>query len=295
MNKSKIHEPKISIIIPTYNGEATLRKCLGSVLNQNFKDYEVVIVNNNSNDKTKNIILEFQRIDNRIKYIFEPHKGRGKARNAGIRESKGKIIVMTDSDCLVPKNWIKNIIKPIISDKEDIVQGNEEDLIGNYWTKMQQKANCRFFSERVYNTHYINHVDTKNFAIKKEVLEKVGFFDNTLKNFEDFDLKVRLKKKGYKIYFFKSLKVKHHHRDNFLSLVKRRFNQGYWITKIYFKHKSFFNETEDEMVKSLQLTNFMLFFPWLFLVLLKKGISTFFFELITGVAWRIGIFCALFI
>lgn len=283
----------VSVVIPVYNGAKTLAGCLESALKQNYNDYELIVADNNSTDGTKKIIKDFGNKDKRVKYVFEPERGRGSARNAGVKKASGEIIVMTDSDCIVPESWIKEITEPIRSGKTEIVQGNEDDLIGNYWTKMQQEFNRKFLKSHAHGNCYIDHVDTKNFAIKKEVLRSVGLFNESLKNFEDFELNIRLRKRGEKIYFLESSKVKHYHKDTFWSLFKRRIDQGYWTTKIYYMYRDFFKENPDEMTKSLTPSNFFMFFPGIIRYSLHNGISYGFFHFITGVAWRIGIVYAL--
>ena len=128
------NNPKVSIIVPVYNSEKTLAKCINSILLQSYKNYELIIVNNNSNDNTKKIIYFFMKKDSRIKYAFEKIKGRGIARNTGIKNVSGSIILMTDSDCIVPKNWIYNMIQPIIKENENIIMGSEYSLFNNFWT-----------------------------------------------------------------------------------------------------------------------------------------------------------------
>ena len=285
--------PKVSVVIPVYNGEKTLRQCLDSVLNQSYKDFEVIAVDNNSTDNTKKIIEESEKRDKKVRYVFEGYRSRGAARNAGIRAAKGEIIAMTDCDCVVPKNWLSRLIEPIIYGRADIVQGNELDIVGNYWTKMQQEFNQKFLDSHT-SYFYIDHVDTKNFAAKKKVLFDVGLFNKNIKNIEDFEVKIRFKKKGYKNYFLRDLKVEHYHKDCFSSLFKRRVNQGYWATVIYFRHKKFFDKNPDEMVKSMSPLMFFAFFPWIFWFLLKEGGYNFLFEFVTGVAWRVGILGGLF-
>lgn len=281
--------PKVSVVIPVYDGEKTLRKCLDSVLNQTYKNYEVIVVDNNSTDRTAEILEEFQK-KSRIPFTvgFEPFRRRGAARNAGLKEAKGEIIAMTDSDCIVPGNWIEELIKPILNGKENIVQGNESDLIGNYWTRMQQKFNHQFFMNHLKGD-YINHLDTKNFAIRREILLNAGMFNKNIGNNEDFEFKIRINKNGYKLFFKPECKVKHFHKDSFSRLFSRRIDQGYWIAKIYRLHKDYFRERNEKTVSAVGVFNFITFFPWLLLFLLQRGFQDFFFELVTGIAWRIGI------
>ena len=88
-----MNEIKVSVIIPVYNTEQYLRKCLDSVVNQTFKDIEIIVVNDFSTDKSLQIIKEYQQKDNRIVFIdFPEHKGVSEAKNAGIKIAKGKFI-----------------------------------------------------------------------------------------------------------------------------------------------------------------------------------------------------------
>ena len=140
--------PGISVVVPVYNGEKTLRQCLNSVLDQTYGDYEVVVVDDGSTDETRDIITDFQRKSEKVVYVLESRRGRALARNAGIREAKGDIIAMTDADCVVPKNWLQELTRLITHGNESAVVGSEEDIVGNYWTTHIQKANSDYeFSE----------------------------------------------------------------------------------------------------------------------------------------------------
>jgi len=284
--------PEISVIIPVYNGERTLGKCLRSVLDQSYKNYEVILVDNNSTDGTKRIIERFQSENMNLKYVFESEKGRGAARNTGIRNAKGSIIAMTDSDCIVPFDWLGEITEPIRKNKELIVQGAELDYIGNFWTEMQQEFNKKFVDGAVYGM-YVDHLDTKNFAIKKEILLKLGMFNALIGNLEDFELKVRVKKRKYKIFFNPECKVSHVHRESFSKLFLRRIDRGYWATRIYLLHSRFFKKNPEEMVKSMNVVYFFAFFPWIVFYSLKNEAKHSLFEFVTGVAWRVGVLWAI--
>ncbi len=103
--------PKVSIVVPVFNGEKKLEANLNSILDQTYKNYEVIVVDNNSQDKTKEIIFEFNKKDSRFRYFFEEIRSRAVARNTGIYFSSGEIIVMIDSDCVAPVDWLDKIFK----------------------------------------------------------------------------------------------------------------------------------------------------------------------------------------
>ena len=97
---------KISIIIPCYNSEATLEDTLKSVADQDYQDWEVVIVNDGSLDATEEIALKWVDEDNRFIYFKKENEGLGKARNYGIERAKGIYILPLDSD-----NLVENLMK----------------------------------------------------------------------------------------------------------------------------------------------------------------------------------------
>ena len=90
--------PKFSIIIPVYNTEKYLDKCLSSVFNQTFSDYEVIVVNDGSTDSSDEIIKKFEKKYSNLKYIIKENGGLSSARNRGVSESSGDYILFLDSD-----------------------------------------------------------------------------------------------------------------------------------------------------------------------------------------------------
>ncbi|MGA1866772.1 MAG: glycosyltransferase, partial [Thermoplasmatota archaeon] len=234
-------DPSITLIIPVRNGERTLRECLDSCIDQTIDDYEVVLVDNLSDDGTMDIIREYEKRDGRIRHVREDRIGRGPARNMGIREARGDIIAWTDADCVVPKDWLERITRPIREEGVDVVQGNEEAVGGGFWSREAQKAGQRHIRSHLAGSDSIDHVDTKNLALRAEVLKDLGGFDPGLSALEDFDLKVRIKKKGIDIRYMDDLRVKHRHREDLCSLFRSRLDQGYWAAIIYFKNREFFD------------------------------------------------------
>ena len=108
----------ISVIIPVYNGEKYIKKCLDSVLNQSKKELEIIIVNDGSSDKTEEIIKEYK--DKRIKYFKNTNHGIGYSRNFGIEKSKSKYITFLDSDDYMDKDECKLLYEKTINDDLDI-------------------------------------------------------------------------------------------------------------------------------------------------------------------------------
>ena len=95
----------ISIVIPIYNAEKTLYKTLECVAGQSYKDIEVILINDGSNDNTENICKEYAIKDDRFKYYYQENQGVSKARNNGILKSKGEYITFIDADDIIDKNY----------------------------------------------------------------------------------------------------------------------------------------------------------------------------------------------
>lgn len=283
-------QPEISVVIPAYNAEKTLEKCLRSVQAQSYENYEVIVVDNGSSDGTRKIIESIGEKDKRIQYIFEPQRGRGIARNRGIEKVCGEIIAMTDADCIVPPFWLEELTKPIRHENENAVMGFEEDLVGNYWTKNIQKANREFLRDS-QRGEYVTDIDTKNFAIKASLMKET-MFDPVIKTLEDAELAVRLRE-VLKVRFLPLLVVGHMHKNSFWGVVKLNIDRSYWVVKIFQKHKKCPYAMDTVMMRNFSFRNFILFPFWMFCQFVKRPIGEAFFVLVSEVSWGMGIVWAL--
>lgn len=118
---------KVSVIIPVYNAEKTIEKCINSLLNQTFEDYELIIINDGSKDNTK-ILLEKFKDDNKVIIINKENEGIGKTRNLGIKKAKGEYITFVDSDDYVDKKMIEKYY--------NFAYKNNLDLVTSTYTKV---------------------------------------------------------------------------------------------------------------------------------------------------------------
>lgn len=114
----------VSIIVPVYNVERYLGKCLDSLCRQTYTNIEIVVVDDGSPDRSGEIIKNYQRIDNRIKYIKRKNGGLGAARNTGIKESSGEFICFVDSDDWVSPNYVERFVETTEADGSDVVISN---------------------------------------------------------------------------------------------------------------------------------------------------------------------------
>ncbi len=104
-----IEQPKVSIIIPTYNNEKYLSKCLFSLVEQTLKEIEIIVVNDGSSDSTSSILRIFEEYDSRIRVIAQPHLKQGAARNNGTKYAKGEYIGFVDSDDWVDLDYFEKL------------------------------------------------------------------------------------------------------------------------------------------------------------------------------------------
>ncbi|MCF7814786.1 MAG: glycosyltransferase [Candidatus Cloacimonetes bacterium] len=281
-------EPKISVVITVYNSESTLVKCLDSVLNQKYSDFELIIVNNNSTDSTQKIIDEFSRRHTNIVYAFESVQKRGAARNTGEKKASGKIIAMTDADCIVPENWLVQISKPIIENNYDAVQGFEKNANDNYWSKNIQYQHERQIEYLKKQKDAIGLIDTKNFAISYEALKSIGFTNPNYSG-NDTELSIRFQKSGFRLFFDPNIIVKHNNPSSINEIISKFFFRAFCCTKITHDHYDYLKNTSFIKQTNQTFWTWIRFFPGLLKTLILHGPSYTYFDFITGLSWRIGI------
>ena len=119
---------KISVIIPIYNNEKYLERCLDSAINQTFKDIEIILINDGSIDNSYKICQKYQKKDSRIRLFNQENRGQGFSRNFGIIHSKSDFIFFLDSDDFIEPDTIEQLYNQVIFDKSDIVIGGWEKV-----------------------------------------------------------------------------------------------------------------------------------------------------------------------
>lgn len=158
---------KVSIIVPAYNESSRIRKCINSLINQQFKDIEIVVINDGSIDNTLDILNGYN--DNRIKVFSQKNQGQGAARNLGIEKSCGQYIMFVDADDFVDENIVNTLLTKLESDNLDIAIC---DLYKCYGTKKELFKNFQHFTDNNILNFMMSHPGPVGRLYKKDLFTK---------------------------------------------------------------------------------------------------------------------------
>ena len=126
-----MEKPLISIIIPVYKVEKYLEKCIKSVLDQTYKNLQIILVDDGSPDNCGNICDNYAKIDNRIEVIHKENGGLSDARNVGLKKARGKYIGFVDSDDYVSNEMFENMYNTLVNNNADVSICNFYTVIDN--------------------------------------------------------------------------------------------------------------------------------------------------------------------
>ncbi|MGL5652667.1 MAG: glycosyltransferase family 2 protein [Paraclostridium sp.] len=236
----------VSIVIPTLNEEKYIEKCINSILEMDYpKDkIEVLFVDGRSNDKTRDLINLYASQYKFIRIIDNPEKIVPIAMNKGIRESRGKYIMRLDAHSEYPKNYISKLIywkEKLNADnvgavcESDVI--NKNKISSSIAKVLKNKFGVGNSLFRV-GVDKPMKVDTVPFGLyKRDIFERVGYYDERLERNQDIELNKRILKNGGTIYLVPDVRFKYFARDNLKSLWKNNYLNGKWniLTIIYTK------------------------------------------------------------
>ena len=220
---------KFSIILPTFNRGHMIHLAIESVLNQTYKDWELIIVDDGSTDKTKDVIEKFIEKDNRIKYLQQKNKERSAARNKGIKEANGEWICFLDSDDVYHSSHLHEFHNFI---------NNNDSKKGLYFSGLSYGKYSEDFEE--YDlTHknniefiFLNTIGTPRACVHKSILLKHQF-NEKIRIGEDRELWSRILK-NYPLFFHKKktfIEVEHSNRSINLGSEKESLQTLKYILK----------------------------------------------------------------
>lgn len=183
---------KVSVIIPTYNEQDVIEDCLNSLLEQNYEDFEIIVVDDGSTDNTLSILKRFSDSKVKIELIEQTHKGAGAARNLATKNAKGEILVFVDADMTFDVDFISQLIKPIENGEAIGTFSKDEHLLNknNPWARAWN-LNRGLPESRMHNKDY---PDTQKVfrAIFASEFKKAGGFSEKAGYTDDWSLSEKL-------------------------------------------------------------------------------------------------------
>jgi len=221
-------KPRTTVVVPVRNNEDTIAPVLQALTNQDYKNYEVIVVDGSSTDQTRDIATRYP-----VKILIEEGRGPNHARNLGVQNASGEIVAFIDGDCKPDKEWLKALVENFTSPEVGCGGGtiavwNEKSYLARYgfWAKIPVMP--RFESRMIQHTKRFNELPVSaNMAVKKEVFTKAGLFDTAFcGGFEETDLLWRIVKAGYKIIADPKAVVYHRHRTTLRGLLKQTWAYG---------------------------------------------------------------------
>lgn len=217
------HNAGVSVVVPVYNGEATIAQTVEYLLTQSLTPREILIIDDGSTDKTAEILKPFA---NQILYTFKGNGGPASARNLGVKLASGGFVAFTDSDCLPERDWLQRLMSRFdfaeVAGVGGAVKGIDDSVIGQYVDL------ARLMEPAENQQGEIEYLITANACFRRDVLLAAGLFDERFRKpgGEEPALCRRIRERGFQFRFAADAVVLHHHRQTVGSFLRTLSNYG---------------------------------------------------------------------
>jgi len=294
-------EPLVSVIIVNHNGIEFVEPCVRSVLANNYRNFEVIFVDNASSDGSLELVKKTFRVESRLKIIENPSSlGPAVGRNVGARHSKGEYLAFLDNDTEVDKNWLLELVKVLEKDKTigaaqakllKMGADNLYDCAGDYLGPLGFLIERSRGAEDKGQFDFIADILSAKSAasiIRKELFDKIGGFDADFYMYlEETDLSWRVWLAGYRVVFIPQAVVRHA-----FNTARKDFKRYY--TKYIVRYYGCRNYITT-LIKNLEFKNLLRILPfhigcWFilsFFFILRGGIFDGYY-ILKGIAWNIS-------
>ncbi|MCT1523989.1 glycosyltransferase [Sphingobacterium hotanense] len=218
-----------SIIIPLYNRPVEIKELLASLTEQEYKNFEVIIVEDGSSRPSEDIVTRFEdTLD--VHYFYKENEGQGFARNYGFERAKGDFFIVFDSDIIVPTDYFKNVLIGLQRDNWDAFGG--PDAAHKSFTAIQKAISYSMTSPFTTggirgNKKHVGqfHPRSFNLGISRAVWEKTHGFKLSRRS-EDIEFSIRMINEGFKVGLIPEAFVYHKRRANFQQFYRQTYNFG---------------------------------------------------------------------
>lgn len=205
----------ISVIIPSYNSDKYIGEAIRSVLRQTCTDYEIIVIDDGSTDRTREII---ENNFPKVRYFYIPNQGVSRARNYGIQMARGEFIAFLDADDLWLPEKLEKQLNVFNADKELMLVFTEHQVFdaNGFWKAKSSKKKRLMRGDVVKNIFLYSHVTTSTVTVRRHAFQETGFFEEDLKAAEDDNLWMRIALK-FRIHLLDEVLVHYRWTENSLS------------------------------------------------------------------------------
>jgi len=203
----------VSVVVPTKNSENTLLRCLQSIKNQTYNEIEIIIVDNASTDKTREIAERFGKV-----YVKGPE--RSAQRNFGARKASGDYVLFVDSDMELTPNVVEQCLTKVLAEQGSAITVPEISVGEGFWAKCKALEKSCYMEDKA--------IEAPRF-FEKRVFWEIGGYDEEMTGPEDWDLFLRIRKMGYDVSRINAL-IRHH--EGRLSLYRSMIKKYCYGKKI---------------------------------------------------------------
>lgn len=215
-------EPRVSVVVPVFNGEATIEACVASLLSQEHLSSapEIIVVDNGSTDGTDRILRSFES----VRVLREAIRGSAAARNTGVRAATGSVVAFIDADAAAERDWLAALLGALREPDVGIVGG--AILCRRGGNRIERFGERIHDQRRAIEEERPPYVDACNWASPRSVLIDAGLFDETLLRAQDVDLSWRIHRRGGRLVYAPHAVVRHHNERTLSGLVHEGYVHG---------------------------------------------------------------------
>jgi glycosyltransferase involved in cell wall biosynthesis len=226
-----IMKPEVTVVIPAYNADRYIAATLDSVLNQTFSNFEAIVVDDGSVDRTVEIIKDYVAKDARIHLVVSPvNQGVSNARNLGLRKAEGEWIAFLDADDLWLPRKLELHVRHLKANPDLGLSFAQVEYMSSDGRKSGKVANLRLKQIKPQHLYYENLTCTpSNLVARRSTLEQVGGFERDLRGFEDMDLCLRISCAGWQVEGLKQVLVYYRTHPSGISAQLRTMESEWYM------------------------------------------------------------------
>jgi cellulose synthase/poly-beta-1,6-N-acetylglucosamine synthase-like glycosyltransferase len=251
--------PSVTIVVPTYNAEETIGPLLESLLHLDYPTYDIIIVNDGSKDRTREIVERYP-----VRLINQPNRGASAARGAGLQAASSEIVAYVDSDVTVTPDWLRGLVRPFSDETVGATTGRTVFLRNEKCTSWLRSMDIE--RRNAGRGTFTRLANGPNSAFRRSLLLEIGGFDPNWFHAEDTEVSYRIWRRGYRIRYVPEAVVNHIPEQDWRTFSKKRYRDAKAFTRMLRRYSRSAILEDDFVTFGMKIQ------PPLFLVLIMAAV-----------------------